>query len=462
MGTELEDRMVDYALTLRFKDLPASVVHHAKRRMVDTLASAFGAYSAPPVQIARKIAVPVSGPFTARIWGSLQRTTPELAAFANGTMLRYLDINDTYGSPFGTHPSDYISALFALAEALNKSGADLIEAMVISYEIQCRFVDSVPFSAEGFDQAVVPGILGAALGVGRLFGFGREAMRDCLALTITPNLSSFQARAGSELSMWKGCAAANGARQAIFAGVLANEGMDGPYDFFEGKYGVWKLTMGKPQEVRPFATPTNGVPFGIAESFLKQHPVRFSCQIPVETAKHLYKKVVPSEIEEVIVETSQDAYDRAATNPQFWDPQTRETADHSLPVMVAMTLVDGEVEPNSFNRGRYRAPEVLAMLKKVKVVVNDDFTKVAPRAAEDGVRHCRITAKTRSGEAKSTHLQWTTDELKQGMTDAQLEEKFERLSIDVMTDKNRRDLLDLLWKLDKVGDVTEVVDRLAV
>ena len=149
----LEQRMVEYAASLKVEDLPADVIHHAKRRVIDTIGAALAAYTAPPAQIARRLALPIAAGPGARVWGSLVRTTPDLAAFANGTMLRYLDINDTHRTVDGSHPSDNLGGIVAVAEARGVGGRRLIEALVIAYELQCRFVDFGAVQRQGLGSA---------------------------------------------------------------------------------------------------------------------------------------------------------------------------------------------------------------------------------------------------------------------------------------------------------------------
>jgi 2-methylcitrate dehydratase len=451
----LEERMVDYAASLAFADLPAEVVHHARRRILDTIGGALAAYTAPPVQIARRVAQPTAGAFGARVWGSLVRTTPDLAAFANGTMLRYLDINDTHRTIDGSHPSDNIGGLVAIAEAVGASGRDLIEAVVVSYELQCRFVDSVPFNDKGWDQPV-PGVMACALAAGRLMRLSRDQLRQALALAVIPNLCTYQTRAG-ELSMWKGSAAANGARQGVFAAQLAAEGMTGPYEAFDGVFGLWAMTMGKPYEIKPFATPGSGLAFGVTQTNIKKYPVRDSCQLPGDTAFELRGKVAPGDIASVRVDTYRSAYKGAVEDPELWHPATRETADHSMPVTIAMMLIDGQISPDSFNAERFKAPDVLDLIGRMKVVVLDEFTKAAP-----GVRNCRIVATDRQGREHVAHHAWTAADIARGLSDQELEQKFQRLTRDVMTGPRRRALLDRLWTLDEAPSVAGVVDLLAV
>ena len=450
----LEDRMVDFALDLRYDELPAAAVHHLKRRVIDTLGGALAAYTAPPVRIARRIALPIAGAGGARVWGSLTRTAPDMAAFVNGCALRYLDINDTHRTIDGSHPSDNLGGVLAVAEMLGTSGKDLLLAMVISYEIQCRFVDSVPFNDAGWDQPV-PGVMACALACGRLLGLSRKEMHEALALAIIPNLSTYQSRAG-ELSMWKGCAAANGARQGVFAAQLAAAGMTGPSQPFDGVFGLWKQTMGKAYEIKPFARGRDGV-YAVAQSNIKKYPVRDSCQLAVDTARILHGKLGGQPIDALKIETYRSAYKGAVEDPELWAPRTRETADHSMLVAIAVTLLDGSVTPDTFNSDRFKHPEVLGLIKRTKVEVLDEFTQQAP-----GVRNCRVTATLADASTQVGHLFWTTADIQRGLSDAEIEEKFERLNRDILPAAERRALLDCLWKLDGVDNVQCVVDLLRV
>ncbi|NCV18706.1 MAG: MmgE/PrpD family protein, partial [Rhodobacterales bacterium] len=92
----VETQLIEYSMSLGFEDLTEKAINQAKRRVIDTIGGALGAFEAKPVEIARKITPKITNGCSARIWGSLERSTPEGAAFTNGTMLRYLDINDTH------------------------------------------------------------------------------------------------------------------------------------------------------------------------------------------------------------------------------------------------------------------------------------------------------------------------------------------------------------------------------
>ena len=446
---KLEDRLADYAAGFDIAALDEQVVHQAKRRVVDTIGGALAAYTAPPSRIARRLAWPVAGSEGARVWGSLVTTTPDMAAFANGVMLRYLDINDTYRTLDGSHPSDNLGGLVAAAELAGRSGRDLLEAVILSYEVQCRFVDSVPFNEKGWDQPV-PGALACALGAGRLLGLTRDQLKQAISLALIPNLCTYQTRAG-ELSMWKGCAAANGARQGVFAALLAREDMTGPFDPFDGVFGVWKQTVGKAYDPKPFAQP--GETFAVQQSNIKKYPVRDSCQLPTDTALDLRRKVAASDIASLRIDTYRSAYKGAVEDPELWAPRTRETADHSMLVAVCAALVDGSITPETFDGERFKAPEVLDLIRRTKVEVVDEFTRAAP-----GVRNCRLEATAKDGARHVAHLKWTTVDIERGLTDAEIEAKFESLNRDVLPPAARRRLLDALWDLENAPRIGAVVE----
>src|SRR5205809_761748 len=148
----IADRLAAYAQSLRYEDLPAEVVHEVKRRVLDSLACVFGAWTAGPCVIARRIAQAVTVPNGATLWGTAHKTLPDLAAFANGALVRYLDFNDTYLSKEPAHPSDKLSAVFAAGENTGASGRQVIEASVLAYEIQCRLCDAAALRPPGRDH----------------------------------------------------------------------------------------------------------------------------------------------------------------------------------------------------------------------------------------------------------------------------------------------------------------------
>ena len=214
-------------------------------------------------------------------------------------------------------------------------------------------------------------------------------MHHALSLAVSPNLATHQRHVG-ELSMWKNGYAAMSARQGVFAAMLAMHGMTGPSDPIEGRHGLWAQTGCNSVHLKSPAPA--GLPLGIARTCIKHWPVRDSCQLPVDTALELRAKVEVAAIETIKVYIYEPAYQDRKAEPELWMPRTRETADHSMPFLVAAALLDGEITLNTFERARYNDPDARKLMDRVTLQADPQFTRAAPR-----VRNCRIEVTLRNG-----------------------------------------------------------------
>ncbi len=447
--SSLEAQIIEYSMSLSFEDLSQQAINQAKRRITDTIGGALGAFEAKPVKIAKAVVPKVKSGRSARIWGSLEKSTPEGAAFANGTMLRYLDINDTHRTIDGSHPSDNLGGIIALAEALSLNGRDALLALIISYEIQCRFVDSVPFNENGWDQPV-PGVIAMAMAAGRMLSLNVSSMRDALALAVTPNLCTYQTRAG-ELSMWKGAAAANGARQGIFAALLASKGMTGPFEAFDGIYGLWNQTVKRKYSIAPLSFGKSL--FGVEQTNIKMFPVRDSCQLPVQTARDLRKKIAAKDIQSLKIITYGSAYKGAVEDPELWAPKTRETADHSMLIAVTLGIIDGTITPESFESERFLDKDVLDLISKTEVEISKEFSSMSP-----AIRTCQLIANNNEGKSFNSKRSLTAKDIEIGPSDEEIQTKFYSLTERVMKNKRAKLLFESSMDLENMAKISTLVD----
>src|SRR5207248_10350388 len=241
MSQPLADRLANYSCQLRYEDLPGPVVHEVKRRFIDSFATAVGAMDADAYAIAKRCALRVQANPGASLLGG-GRSSPEWATFVNGLLIRYLDYNDTYLSLEPAHPSDNLAAVLAAGETAGSGGRELITAAVLAYEIQCRLCDAASLRKHGYDH-VTYGAISAAAAACKLLRLDATKITHAIGLAGVANTALRQTRAG-ELSMWKGCAFANAARNGVFAALLAAEGLTGPAPIFEGDLGFMKLLTG--------------------------------------------------------------------------------------------------------------------------------------------------------------------------------------------------------------------------
>jgi 2-methylcitrate dehydratase len=452
---ELDRRIVEFAASTRFEDLPAQAVRAAQMRVLDSIGVAIAAWDAPPSRIARKLAQPTSGPMAARVWGVQTRTTVDMAAFANGVMVRYLDLNDAWRTRDAHHPSDYLPGILAVAEACGRSGRDFITALAVAYEIMCRFTDVVPLNGVGWDQPVT-GVMGTAMGAGLLLGLDREALQHAIALAITPNLCTYQTRSG-ELSMWKGCAGPNGARNGVFAAQLAAEGLTGPYECFDGVFGFWNQTQQGERRYVPLPDGSADWRWGVFQTNIKTYPVRDSCQLPIMTALKLRAQLDPAAIRSLRIDTYKSAWEGAVKDRELWAPRTRETADHSMLFSVVCTLIDGELSIHSFERERFLDADVLDLIGRTEVVVLDEFTRATP-----GERKCRITATLADGRTVSADHMVTLAQIEAGMSDQDLEQKFVECTRGIFDEKRQVQVIEATRNLATAGRVDDLIDLIRV
>jgi len=438
-----------YASTLRYEDLPAEVVHQAKRLVLDTLGCAFGGYDSEPARIARDLAGTVSSTQPATVLCSGQKTSAELAAFANDVMMRYLDFNDGYISNGSGHPSDSIGALLTAAEIARASGRDLITATVLAYEVFCRICDAWDNKQSGIDHATM-GAIASVAGAARLYRLTRERIIEAINLTVAANVALNQTRVGS-ISKWKACGYANANRNAIFAVQLAARGMSGPPRVFEGRDGFFKVASKAPFELAPFGG--DGRPFRIMQCHVKQFPLGNFSQTVVTAVLEARKMVGDvRDIEEVHVRTSQSGLNIMADGPEKWRPANRETADHSIPYTAAVALMYGTVELKYFEEEYLHDEALLRLVSRIRCSPSEEATR---RGAEMNL--CELDVTLRSGERKSIRVEYHRGHWRNPMSDAEMEGKFRSLVGRMLPPDRCNALIERLWKLEDLRETGALV-----
>jgi 2-methylcitrate dehydratase len=440
--------LATYAAHLKFDDLTPAALRELKRRLVDSIGCAIGGYRNEPAAIARELAAATSGKPPARVLGSGTSTSMEMAAFANTVMVRYLDCNDTYVSKGSGHPSDMIPGCLAVAEARGASGKDTLAAIAVAYEVYTGLADVVGLRDLGWDQGVFV-VLGTAAGAANLLRLTPAQAGDALAIAITANVPTRQTRAG-ELAMWKGCATAAATKAGVFAALLAQKGMTGPTAAFEGKDGIWEKVTGR-FELRPLGSKETG--FGVERSNLKSFPAEYHSQAPLWIALELRAKVRPEDIEAMHVRTYFTAWSEIGSEPEKWDPKTRETADHSLPYLLSAALLDGRITAESFSDARIRDPQLRQLMQSIKVSENPEFTRQFP-----GKLMSEIEVQTRGGQKLTLSAQYPKGHAKNPMNDDDVNTKFVGLCGDILPAGRRDALLKALWDLERAPELGKVLD----
>jgi 2-methylcitrate dehydratase len=452
-GPPLANRLADYALGLRYQDLDPATIERVKVHLIDSLGCGIAALNERAVRICREIALPVGGAST--IIGTDHRTTPDLAAFANGAAVRYLDFNDTYVGRFAIHPSDNIAACLAVAEAERASPRELITAIVIAYEVNCRLTDALDISARGWDPPVF-GLPAVAVAAGRLMNLKPEQLTHAIGLAINDHIPLGLTRAG-DLSEWKGIAVAEAGRNAVFAARLARAGLTGPAPIFEGRSGVFEQITGAANiDVTGFGD--RDKPFRIHQCSLKSYPAVIYTQTAIVAALEVAREVGSLDrIAAVEIATSRRGYERTGSEPEKWDPKTRETADHSLAYITARAMFDGDITNESFAEQKFRDPAVLAFMQKIKVAEDPALT-----ARTGGAVPTRLTATLSDGQRITREVDHAPGFAARPMNRSEVERKF-RGNVGERWPKGQIETnLKALWAIEQTNDLGALLGNLAV
>lgn len=446
MNTTLAQRFARFTDRLSFDDLPPEAIHEAKRRLLDSLGCAMGAYNSAPAAIARRLAGTVTSTLAATVIGTTHRSSPDLAAFANGVLFRYLDYNDTYLSLEPAHPSDNIAAVLAIAEPQRSSGPDIITAIVLAYEIQCRLCDAASIRARGWDH-VTYGSFSTSLAAGKLLGLAEEQLVHAQALAGVPNNALRQTRVGM-LSHWKGCAFANASRNGVFAALLASYGMTGPDQVFEGEMGFMKEVSGPFEVAEP-----GGDGFMINRTHIKFHPAEYHSQSAIDAALLLHPEI-PSfdDIAHVAIETFNAAVEIIGGEVEKWRPTTRETADHSLPYCVAAALMDGKITLDSFDAAHLGNVRLLDLVQNTQVRADPELNARYP----EGIPN-RVRVTLRDGRTLEREVTFPLGHARNPLSDQEVEGKFRSLA-EARLPKGRVDeAVSRCWSLERETDIGDLL-----
>ncbi len=453
----LAERFAHYAHDLTFDRSPDEVIHQAKRRIVDALACGLAAVRESPPAMARRAMRHLGPAGTATILGTGERTAPDLAAFVNGYLIRYLDHNDTYLSKEALHPSDNLAGLLAVAEDRGAGGRDLLTTLIAAYEIVCRLADASSIRDRGWDHVTYGGIAVAAA-ASRLLGSTPAQIEQAINIAAATGINLRQTRVG-ELSMWKGAAYGGAGRNGVFAAYLAREGFTGPAPVFEGLRGFIAQVSG-PLEIPQMAGEGDGKSAGAArfrllDTDIKYWPAEYHSQAAIALALDLRNRGLrPEAIERITVRTFKVAVDIIGGEPEKWAPATRETADHSLPYLVAAALLDGEVTERQFTPARIAGDDIRSLMRRIEIVEQADLTAAYPIGIPTV-----LEVQEGTGRVHSARMDFPPGHSRNPLTDAQIDEKFTALAGPVLGPRTTRALgaLRALESCDDVREITRVL-----
>src|SRR6266480_4252591 len=390
---DLTRQIAGFAAELKYDQLPQSVVTAASRFIVDTLACAIAAYDCESAQIGLRLA---RGAAPERYPGRMLLHGERSSAESAAFVNTAMIRNLDFNDEYpGGHPSDCLGAFLAIAEAANADGHRLIESLIIAYELFIRLSDATGLRYKGWDQGFAVGI-----------------------------------------------------------GTAAGEGMTGAHKPFEGKHGLWDLITG-PFELQPL--PTEGGPYRVPETRLKHWPVEYNGQLPVWAALELRSLVDWRDLKEIEIGVYTFCYTEIGSEPEKWDPKTRETADHSLPYIFATVLVDGTMTLAALEESAYRDPALRPLMNKIRIYPDKDVDAIYPKTIS-----MKVKATKTNGSVMNL---WPRDPLghaNKPMTDDDVKKKFTQTVEPVYGKSKTAEVLERWWNIRETSasGVTEALTLL--
>lgn len=423
-------------------------------RVLDALGCAIGAIGSGPIQaILSQIREFGGAPVCTILDGG--RTAPDRAAFYNSALVRYLDFNDSYLAKHETcHPSDNLGAVLAACEYRGASGQDLLTALAVAYQVQCRLSDAAPVRARGFDHTT-QGSFAIAAGVSKGLGLDAKKTANALAICGTAFNALRVTRTGM-LSNWKGLAYPNTAFCATHAAFLAMRGITGPLEVFEGNKGFIETISG-PFQIDWAAEDLERV----TQTILKCYNAEIHSQSAIDAVLELRarERFTASAVERIDIEIFDVAFQIIGGGEEGDKTvvRTKEAADHSLPYLIAAAVLDGQVMPEQYREERIERGDIQSLLRKVHIRAAADLSERFPREMP-----CRVKVQLHDGRVLSIERSDYEGFSTRPMSWDRAVEKFQRLSEPNAAAAVREQIVDTIEHLEKhsVRDLTGLLENL--
>ena len=384
------EQLALFVVNSSYDDISDSACHELKIRVLDSLGCAIGALDEGPTRVIRKQIEDFGGSELCALIGG-GHTAPDRAALYNGSLVRYLDFNDSYLAKHETcHPSDNLGAVLAAAEYADRHGRDFLTALAVAYQVQCRLSDVAPVRAKGFDHTT-QGSFAVASGVSKALALDQGRTANAIAISGTAFNALRVTRTGA-LSNWKGLAFPNAAFGATHATFLAMRGITGPIEVFEGNKGFMQAISGQ------FEIDWSRENLELVKhTIIKKYNAEIHSQSAIDGAlelKHEHK-FAAADIERIKIETFDVAYNIIGGGEEGDKTlvSTKEQADHSLQYMVSVAILDDQVMPEQYREERIRSGDVQELLRRIVVVPLDEFSTRFPHEMPS-----RITVSLRNGK----------------------------------------------------------------
>ena len=441
-------KMSRWAANLQFKDLTADAIYQAKRFLLDSLGCALGGYQQHDVKIALDVLDEIAAIGHATVIGTGRRIDPVSASFANALMIRCMDYNDIYWKQDPSHPSDIFPAAIACCERVRSNGKELILGLVLGHEFEMRLCEAAfpGIRERGWHHATLTAFVSPIV-AGRALHLPWEQIQHAIGISASRHCTLGAVTAG-KLTMMKNTVDPLATQSGVFAALLAQKGYSGPEHVIDGKEGLAHVF--KPEWKLDVLTDGLGESWRITQCGMKAFPTEALTHTPISAVLDLVKShdLRPDDVEKIQIRSLARAAD-ILSDPSKYDPRTKETADHSLPYVIAAALVDRQVTPVQFMMEKIMDPKIREQLNKIEVVADPEIEKVFP-----ALQRAIVQIQTRDGRSFHKQLDFPKGDPRNPLTDQEVEEKFAALAEGVLSKPAQKKLKETVWNLERVGSVS--------
>jgi len=449
--------MAEFAVNLRYDDIPQEAIHEAKRFLLDSMGCALAAVHNDDMQAMYRFIEKLGGTPEATVIGTGHKTNAPNAALMNCLLTRALDHNDIYWAQDPSHPSDIIGAALATAEANGKNGREALVAIVIAYELEMRWCHAaVPGIREvGWHHASLTQFV-SPLVAGRMYDLDVDQLVAAVGISGSSHFTLGGVVAG-HLTNMKNTADPLAAQAGVFAALMAREGYTGPVEVIEGKEGLIEVLNNVEWHTDELLK-CLGHEFLITRCSYKAFPTEALTHQPITATLKTRQEhaLTPSDVAEVVVETTTRGADILSDSSKY-KPKTKETADHSLPYVIAVALADGSVLPRSFEEERLKDPVIWDILGKIRVVADPEIDALFPR-----IKRARVTITTTSGEKHTAQTDVAKGAPEDPLTDEEIVAKFRANAAGVLSCAQQDRVIEATWHFEDISHVGEYMEKLVL
>ncbi|MCD6163237.1 MAG: MmgE/PrpD family protein [candidate division Zixibacteria bacterium] len=445
MNKSISKQIAEFAVNLKYDDLPQNVVHEVKRCLYDSIGCAYGGYHTKDVNILRDIYKEMGGKDEATVIGFGDKVPAVNATLVNSLMVRALDFNDIYWKEDPSHPSDLIPAALAVGELVGASMKDVITAIVLAYEFEQRMcLFAVPGVRERkWHHATLTQFVSPIV-AGKLLGLDADQMVNAIGINGSHNHTIGCPTAG-KLTMMKNTVDPMAVQSGVFAALMAKKGYSGTIEVFEGKEGF--MDVFGPDWAVDKLTGSLGENYKILECSMKAFPTEALTHTHISAALKAVTQnnISYDQIEQVTVTSIARACD-ILFDPHKYRPESRETADHSLPYCIASALVDHKITTQSFSDEKLKDKRIWEVIDKIKGEASEEFEKMFPAKQPS-----KVIVKTKDGKEYSEYLEYPKGDPREPMTMADLEAKFNGLSAELLSAEKQKQVKDMVFDCEKMS-----------